>query len=81
MCNYSVFKHCNFLISYAELKANYEHLRSKRKNFMSCSDNRELKQLGRELQRRRLLIRFPFSCLYNSCVSFSFCLKVCEYEN
>ena len=28
-----------------------------------------------------LTFRFPFSCLYNSCVSFSFCLKVCEYEN
>ena len=25
MCNYSLFKHCNFLISDAELKANYEH--------------------------------------------------------
>ena len=24
---------------------------------------------------------FPFSCLYNSRVSFSFCLKVCQYEN
>ena len=24
---------------------------------------------------------FPFSCLYNSCVSFLFCPKVCEYEN
>ena len=24
-----------------------------------------------------LTIRFPFSCLYNSCVSFWFCLKVC----
>ena len=28
-----------------------------------------------------LTFRFPFSCLYNSCISFSFCLKVCEYEN
>ena len=28
-----------------------------------------------------LTFRFPFSCLYNSCVSFSLCLKVCEYEN
>ena len=28
-----------------------------------------------------LTFRFPFSCLYKSCVSFSFCLKVCEYEN
>ena len=28
-----------------------------------------------------LTFRSPFSCLYNWCVSFSFCLKVCEYEN
>ena len=28
-----------------------------------------------------LTFRFPFSCLYISCVSFSFCLKVCECEN
>ena len=28
-----------------------------------------------------LTFRFPFSCLYYSCVSFAFCLKVCEYEN
>ena len=27
-----------------------------------------------------LTFRFPFSCLYNSCVSFLFCLKVCECE-
>ena len=46
---------------------------------------RELKQLGRERQRRLaaefLAFRFPFSCLYSSCITFSFCLKVCEYEN
>ena len=47
---------------------------------------RDFKQLERERQRRKtavefLTFRFPFSCLYNSCVSFSFCLKVCEYEN
>ena len=28
-----------------------------------------------------LTFRFPISCLYNLCVSSSFCLKVCEYEN
>ena len=28
-----------------------------------------------------LTFRFPFSCLYNSYVPFSFCLKVCEYKN
>ena len=28
-----------------------------------------------------LTFRFPFSSLYNSYASFSFCLKVCEYEN
>ena len=28
-----------------------------------------------------LTFRFPFSSLYNSYVSFTFCLKVCEYEN
>ena len=27
-----------------------------------------------------LAFRFPFSCSYNSCISFSFCLKVWEYE-
>ena len=27
-----------------------------------------------------LTFPFPFSCLYNSRVSFSFCLKVCAYE-
>ena len=27
-----------------------------------------------------LTFRFPFSCLYNSCVSFLFCLKVRRYE-
>ena len=27
-----------------------------------------------------LTFRFPFSYLYNSCISFLFCLKVCEYE-
>ena len=46
-------------------------------------NSRDLKQLGWERQRRRLLnfqlSIFP-SCLYNSCVSFLFCLKVCEYE-
>ena len=25
-------------------------------------------------------LTFYFSCLYNSCVSFTFCLKMCEYE-
>ena len=28
-----------------------------------------------------LPFHFLFSCLYNLRVSFSFCLKVCEYEN
>ena len=28
-----------------------------------------------------LAFHFPFSCFYNLCVSFSFCLRVCEYEN
>ena len=27
-----------------------------------------------------LTFRLPFSCLYNSCISFLLCLKVCEYE-
>ena len=27
-----------------------------------------------------LTFRFPFSCLYNSCVSFLFCLNVYDYK-
>ena len=45
---------------------------------------RELKQLGRTSTKTAnevLIFRFPFSCMHNSCVSFSFCLKVCGYEN
>ena len=43
--------------------------------------NSDLKQLGRERYENGCWIfRFPFSCLYNSCVSFLFCLKVSEYE-
>ena len=49
-------------------------------------DIRDLKQPRRERQSTKtadefLTFRFPFSCLYNSCVSSSFCLKVCDYEN
>ena len=48
--------------------------------------SRDFKQLGRERQRRRLLIFFLLSvfrflvCITRT-VSFSFCLKMCEYEN
>ena len=41
-------------------------------------DIRELKQLERECQLKTP--HLPFSCLYDSFVSFLFCIKVCKCE-